>query len=415
MTDDSRTRMKVAGLIAAGGAVVLLLSILTVRSVLLTQVDRGANQAIRDEVHEFIAYVDGAQQIGDGDGEQFDSEADLMRGFLARQTPETHEMLVAVSGGETMFLDNTQDGMGQRFVEDSPEFDSLLQEDAASGVQESPGFGEIRWGKVTTDQEGAFLVLHFTTPAEEEAAGMAWTFTWVSALALLLVSACAWFSVGLLQQIRDRRGRRPEEAGHPLQADHPMPPVRPMPEHPGDPTVPLSDLLGGPVPAPPQHEGPTGLEEAPAEGSPSLRRTSAASLMLRIQDRLRQLHPQRRFILTLDDEHHEAGHTAEVLGALAQIEGEIDPDAVESEFLALVSAALEDAEPQSAVVLGAGRSTSDDGGQRLRLSVSAGSPETSGMEIALDPPETPGTPEEEAEDRTQPAGSSARAVVYPMR
>lgn len=442
MTDQSRTRMKMAGLVAVTGGIVLLLSILTVRSILLNQVDRDANQAILDEVQEFIAYVDGAQQIGNGEGEQFDSEADLMRGFLARQTPETHEMLVAVSGEETMFLDNAQNGMGQRFVEDSPDYATIRTAETASGVQESAGFGEIRWGKVTTDQDGAFLVLHFTTPAEAEAAGTVWTFTWVSALSLLLVSTAAWFSVGLAQQIRGRRGDGESD----VDVQHSAVPARPMPDYAGDPTVPLSDLLGGPVPAAPYPEGPTQVdlpaqpgtqEEHPEpggetlngleqdlfeEGTPDQERPSAlrpipaASLMLNLQHELQRLHPDRRFLLALEGEQHDPGHTADVLGALAQIEGEFDADAVESEFLQLVSTTLEHAEPETTVILGAGRQTSGDGSEQLRLSVSAGSPETSSISVPLAPQEN----EQEEESHTAAAveadgTSSSHAVVYSIR
>ncbi len=468
MTDHSRTRMKVSGLVAVSGGIVLLLSILTLRSILLNQVDRGANQAILDEVHEFVAYVDGAHQIGNGEGEQFDSEADLMRGFLARQTPETHEMLVAVSGGETMFLDNAQDGMGQRFVEDSAELGTILDAETASGVQETPGFGEIRWGKVTTDQEGAFLVLHFTTPAEAEAGAVIRTLAWVSALALLLVSTLAWFGTGLVQQIRSGRSGEdtPTSSSEPTSKQHsPLPPqhaatpdgghspqhgptesfapVRnpgesgtprastavfpsmPMPEHPGDPTVPLSDLLGGPAPEPPAEApaeeaepGETPFEEPAAGASAApLRRISAASLVLHLQHELKHLHPERRFILTLEDQQHDAGHTADVLGALAQIEAELDAEAVETEFLELVSSALAEASPDAdeeagVVILGAGR---DAAGERLRLSVSAGSPHTRSMSVPLHPQQEEADEAPDSRKHREAAPSPAGAVVYSMR
>lgn len=440
MTDQSRTRMKVAGLVAVTGGIVLLLSILTVRSILLTQVDRAANQAILDEVQEFIAYVDGAQQIGNGEGEQFDSEADLMRGFLARQTPETHEMLVAVSGEETMFLDNAQNGIGQRFVEDSPDFATIRAAETASGVQESAGFGEIRWGKVTTDQDGAFLVLHFTTPAEAEAAGTVWTFTWVSALSLLLVSTTAWSAVGLVQQIRGRsEDDESEDTAQPSAA-----PARPMPDHSGDPTVPLSDLFGEPESAYPRPQGITQVdlaaqpgtleEEHPDPGGETLnglekdlfeegtrdqdrpsalRPIPAASLMLHLQHELQRLHPDRRFILALEGEQHDPGHTADVLGALAQIEGEFNADAVKSEFLRVASSALEHAEPDTTVILGAGRRTSGDGREELRLSASAGSPETHSMSVPLAPQQDEQEEEPRAADENE--APSSHAVVYSIR
>ena len=481
MTENARIRMKLVALIGVSSALVLLLSLLTVRTILLNQVGRSADEAILDEVDEFIAYVDRAQ-IGNGEGEQFDSEASLMRGFLARETPETHEMLVSVSEGETMFLDNAQNGMGQRFVEDSPEFETLLEADAASGVQDTPGFGEIRWGKVTTDQEGVFLVLHFTTPAEEEAAGIVWTFTWVSVLALLLVGAGSWSSIGLTQKILSRRrGEHYDDAGHPDSAQDASwnsTPARPLPEETGDPTVPLSDLMrGGPVQrwesasadgasevsaadgaagagatgeseagvAEPEHRAdhdnaePGAAEPDTADPAQpaSLQRTSAASLVLRAQHQLQQLHPDRRFILALEDSEHGAGQTADVLGALAQIEGELDVHAVEAAYRELVDEALQQAEPGTAVVLGAGRaegSGAEEGSTgELRLSVSAGSPETSSMTVPL-------TPEQISPDEAEPEGFAAEeprgrlwqesehgsghgqqsapavhAVVYPMR
>lgn len=312
MTQNTRTRMTLVALIGVNGALVLLLTLLTVRTVLLNQVDRIADEAIVDGVDEFIASVEGGQSSEDlraGSGEQLHAEEALMREFLARRAPEEHTVLVAVSGGETILLDNSQEGMGQRFVEESPAFDSLLQADAASGAEAAPGFGEIRWGKVLTDQDGAFLVVHFTAAAKEDVADTLWTFTWISTAALLVVSAASWFGTGLVQQILGRRRRRRHD-----DADWIVTPVRPLPDEATGPTVPLNDLM---VPA--DLEKTAGLEEAAERGR--LERTSAASLMLRAQHRLQQHHPEHRFVLTLEGREHGAGHTADVLGTLAQDRG----------------------------------------------------------------------------------------------
>ncbi|GAA1453010.1 hypothetical protein ACFP47_01445 [Nesterenkonia lacusekhoensis] len=395
MTQNARTRMTLVALIGVNGALVLLLTLLTVRTVLLNQVDRSADEAIVDGVDEFIASVEGGQSSEDlraGSGEQLDTEEALMREFLARRAPEEHTVLVAVSGGETILLDNSQEGMGQRFVEESPAFDSLLQADAASGAEAAPGFGEIRWGKVLTDQDGAFLVVHFTAAAEEDVADTLWTFTWISTAALLLVSAASWFGIGLVQQILGRRRRRRHD-----DADWMVTPVRPLPDEATEPTVPLNDLM---VPA--DLEKTAGLENTAglldSAGAGRLQRTSAASLMLRAQHRLQQHHPEHRFVLTLEGREHGAGHTADVLGTLAQTEAELDVEAVEAEYLNLVAEALERAELGTAVVLGAGLSPRAGGeGPRLRLSVNAGSPATSSMTVPLEP------------ERTTPLVASARA------
>ena len=49
----------------------------------------------------------------------------------------------------------THSPAGDFVADPRPAFDSLLETDAASGTEEAPGFGEIRWGKVLTDQDGA--------------------------------------------------------------------------------------------------------------------------------------------------------------------------------------------------------------------------------------------------------------------
>lgn len=393
MTQNARTRMRLVALIGVNGALVLLLTLLTVHTVLLNQVERSADEAIADGVDEFIASVEGGQNaegVRAGSGEQAGSEDALMREFLARRTPEEHTALVAVSGEETILLDNTQEGIGQRFVEDSPAFDALLETDAASGTEEAPGFGEIRWGKVLTDQEGAFLVVHFTSAAGKDVADTLWTFTWISTTALLLVSATSWFGIGLVQQIQSRRRRRRHH-----DADCMVTPVRPLPDESTAPTVPLNDLMG---PADLEKtaglektadlEEATGLEEA-AERGPR-QRISAASLMLRAQHQLQQHHREHRFVLALEDCEYGAGQTADVLGTLAQTEVEVDVETVEAEYLDLVDAALERAEPGTTVVLGAGMSVRGAAeASRLRLSVSAGSPTTSSMTVPLGPERIP--------------------------
>lgn len=400
MTDKTRARIKLVALIGVISALVLLLTLLAVRTVLLNQADRSADEAIVHELDEFIAAADGPRS---GQGEQFDSEAALMRGFLAQRTPEEHTVLAAVSAGETTLLDNAQDGMGRRFVQDSPVFESLLRAETASGTEKAPGFGEIRWGKVLTDQEGAFLVVHFTAAAEEEVAGILWTFTWISAAALLLVSGASWFGIGLVQQILGRRRRRHHaDADQHLDPDDAeqdsgwaVTPVRPLPEEASEPTVPLNELMGG------------------AASSGRLRRTSAASLMLRAQHQLQRQHPDHRFVLALEDCAYGAGQTADVLGTLAQTEADLDVEAVETDYLNLAAEALERAEPGTAVVLGAGRTPPEGGaGSRLRLSVSAGSPVTSSMTVPLGPePVTPHSAPEYADHPGRPGPLAADSVL----
>ncbi|MDZ5077255.1 hypothetical protein [Nesterenkonia sp. HG001] len=320
------------------------------RTVLLVEVDQQADATITQEVQAFIGFVEGSHHIGNGEEEQFASEAELMRSFLARQTPESHEALIAISDGEVMLLDNARHDAGLRFAESETAMDAVLSAEASSGALHTDGFGEVRWGRVTTDQDGAFLVLHFTTPAEADVQTTTATFARLGAGSLLLVAALAWL-------ISRWTGTPPAQRSITAEA-----------------------------------QGPSRSQPTPPPPDIHPQATTAARLLLGVQREAAVTHPQRRFLLATEPLQNpdvvEAALRSEasvvrVLGELAQIEAEVDTDAVHTGLLALVDHALgtesgrSTAPVDAAVVLTAGTvAAQQDPPSRLRLTVRSLTPQT---------------------------------------
>lgn len=331
------SRLRVVAWSVLVAALALAVTALTVRAVLLAQVDHQADEMIAHEAASFVTFVEGADVVGNGEGEQYSSEAELMRSFLARQTPESHEALVTVSGGDVLFLDNAQHDAGRRFAESEVALQRVLDADSATGVLQTEEFGEVRWGRVTTDQGGALVVLHFTTPAEEEAAGTAATFAWAGAGSLLLVAAFSWIAWGWPPAAR--RGQVPAPGG--------SAPSAPTPTDPG--------------PVPPGRDGP-GL-------AINRQSVSAANLLLDVQRQAAAAHPSHRILLTAaasgtgsdvggspaptegTSSPGDAPPSAAVLGGLARLEAELDGDAVRAALLSLADHAVAVSPAGSAVFL----------------------------------------------------------------
>lgn len=406
-TPQAAARLKalLVGVVVA--ALVLTATVVAVRTILLAQVDQRADRTISHEVESFVTFVEGSAHIGNGEVDQFTSEVELMRSFLTRQTPESHEALVAVSGDEVLFLDNAQHDAGRRFTESEASLQHVLQSGSSSGVVHSEDFGEVRWGRVSTDQGGAFVVLHFTTPAEDDAESIVATVAGAGAGSLLLVTTLGWVIARWWPGGRRRRpapvtptvpGQGPDRS-----ASTPMDPdIQPTDRIPAPDALTDPDARAG-ADAPPAADAPRRITRRPV---------SAANLLLGVQRGAAQAHPTRRILLAAGDAtpapvmagatvmagasqssrasdlgispaRQTAHPTAEVLGGLAGIEAELDVDVVRSGMVALVDHAARNSPAGTAVFLTADQVPPLNGGP-------------GGMQLSvLHTPEPPQTPDPE--------------------
>lgn len=193
-------RWRIVGWIVLTTSIALLAVIVTMRSLLLGQVDQGANEGIVQEVDEFRTFA--AEGVDPQTAQPFASETALMQRYLSRQTPATHEAFVAVSGEEVLFLDNAADDAGERLAGDPHMLESLLEDPEVAGETVSE-YGTVRWGRVDTEAGSSFLVLQFTDPARGEVDQNVLLLVAVAGGGVLLTALIAWFAAGqILQPVR---------------------------------------------------------------------------------------------------------------------------------------------------------------------------------------------------------------------
>lgn len=193
-------RWRIVGWIVLTVSIALMAVVVTMRSLLLGQVAHSANDGITQEVEEFRTFVD--EGVDPQTAEPFTSEAALMERYLSRQTPATQEAFIAVSGDQVFFLDNAADDAGERLAADPAELESLLGAQETSGIRDTEQ-GAVRWGRVDTGDDSAFLVLQFTDPARGEVDQNVLLLIAVAGGGVLLTALIAWFAAGqILQPVR---------------------------------------------------------------------------------------------------------------------------------------------------------------------------------------------------------------------
>lgn len=190
-------RLKLVGWILLA-AVVLSLCLLTVRLVLLTQVDRTANGSITEEVAKFVSFAE--QGVDPLTGQAFESESELLNSYLTHRSLPEGEVLIAFTGDDTVVLDNTHDGAGESFASAPAIMDRLRYAPEASGSFDSEHYGEIRWGRVNTDVGGSLLTLHFLDDENREVNRDTQVLLLIAAGGLLLTGVLGWFASGRMVQ-----------------------------------------------------------------------------------------------------------------------------------------------------------------------------------------------------------------------
>lgn len=197
-------RWRIVGWIVLTTALSLLAVMVTLRSVLLTQVSTQANHDIVQEVDEFSTFA--SEGVDPATAAPFTSATAMMERYLARQTPATGETLIAVTPTAAFFSDNAAADAGEILAGDRERLQEILAHPQNSGITSTPQ-GELRWGRTSADvagESGTLVVGIFTEAARERVDRDTLLLLGVAAGGLLLTAGIAWLAAGqILRPIRD--------------------------------------------------------------------------------------------------------------------------------------------------------------------------------------------------------------------
>ena len=206
-------RLRIVGWIVLATLLGLAAVVITIRSALITDVDRGANAEVVQEVDEFRTFVERGRDPETGGA--FSSPGRLLQLHLERQYPGGGQALVgydgaaAAAGRSPLLLQGVEDRLG---LSRDPDLLRRLAEDpAVSGVVTGPRGDELRWGKARVqatggEPGGAFLVLESTRRDLEEVDRIVRLVVLVCLGGLLLTAGIAWAVAGqILAPVRQVR------------------------------------------------------------------------------------------------------------------------------------------------------------------------------------------------------------------
>lgn len=189
-------RWRIVGWIILTTAVSLLAVMVTLRSVLLSQVATQANHGIVQEVDEFSIFA--SEGVDPATAAPFASATAMMERYLARQTPATGETLIGVTPTSVVFSDNAAADAGEILAGDRERLQAILDHPDSSGVTMTP-HGELRWGRTSAQvagETGTLVVGFFTQTAREQVDRDTYMLLGVALGGLLLTAGMAWLAAG---------------------------------------------------------------------------------------------------------------------------------------------------------------------------------------------------------------------------
>ncbi|OSI23193.1 sensor histidine kinase [Neisseria dumasiana] len=157
----STARWRIVGWILLTTALMILILILTARSIFIRQVHVEANMAIIQEVQEFNAFA--KEAVDPRTHRPFSSITGLMERYLERQTPDRGEAFIAITPTDVLVVDNAGNDAGERLAANRERLNALLDNPKNSGLERTPD-GQLRWGKSVIEgqgQRGVLLVAQF--------------------------------------------------------------------------------------------------------------------------------------------------------------------------------------------------------------------------------------------------------------
>ncbi|NMF10294.1 sensor histidine kinase [Corynebacterium xerosis] len=190
--------------------IVLFTIILTTRTIMLSDVEAGANAQVEQEVEEFRRFA--VEGIDPETGEPFDTSTRLFEVFLSRQIPEDDEVIAGIVGDRVMQIDRGTgpEGLGaDGLIADGELLRAVRDAGASSGILESEEYGRVHWGTValTGDPDSDHLVVAaFTSAAREGVHHQVRIISVVAVGGLLLTLLIAWLVAGqILAPVREVR------------------------------------------------------------------------------------------------------------------------------------------------------------------------------------------------------------------
>ncbi|NLD86273.1 MAG: HAMP domain-containing histidine kinase [Actinomycetales bacterium] len=203
-------RWRIVGWIVLTTALVLLGLGLTLRALLMTEVDRTANDDVVQELDEFRTFA--SEGVDPTTAEPFDSPERLLRLYLGRQIPAANEVHLGMDSARVFAVDRSADasspvdGEPYNLAEDGQLIEEIRTSTAPSGIAGSP-VGPVRWGKVSiNDSDSTFVIAVFTGPDRAEVDAMIRVFAWGSVAGLALTALFGYVVAGqILAPVREVR------------------------------------------------------------------------------------------------------------------------------------------------------------------------------------------------------------------
>lgn len=189
-------RLTIVGWILATVALALIAMILTLRGLLIADVEEAANDSILQEIDEFEMFLDAARDPATA--KPFLNTERLFEVYLSRQLPGDDESLMAVIDGRIMQVEQPA---GPAIDWQREGVTAILNEPAASGVYDTTDGNRVHWAKLTLTPDSGGVADHFivaqnTGPKLEQTKGVLRTITFVGLGGLLLTTAIAWLVAG---------------------------------------------------------------------------------------------------------------------------------------------------------------------------------------------------------------------------
>lgn len=189
-------RWRILGWIMLTTGLVMLMIILTARSIFQTQVLYDAHGAIVQEIHEFRTFA--GQAIDNKTRKPFTSLTALMERYLERQTPDVGEAFIAVTADSVILVDNARNDAGERLAADRDRLNALLNDGKNSGIVQTVD-GELHWGKssvVSRNEQGTLIVAEFVEDGMSAVRRNMTVLFGIMIVGTLLTAIIAWMVAG---------------------------------------------------------------------------------------------------------------------------------------------------------------------------------------------------------------------------